>query len=116
MYLARVCSTTSGGSSGAGGLWSQPVASAQSRTNCLSKEGCVRPGADDLRGALEVDVLVVVAELGLGRRGEDRLGQPLGLAQPSRKLDAAHRTRLAVLAPPGPGQVAANHALDRVHL
>ena len=32
-------------------------------------------GADDLGGALEVDVLVVVAGLGLGRRREDRRRQ-----------------------------------------
>ena len=35
-YLARVFSTTSGGSSGPGGEWSQPDWSSQSRTYCLS--------------------------------------------------------------------------------
>src|SRR5207244_2952637 len=45
MYRARVPSTTSSGSSGAGGALSQPVPLAQSRTYCLSKLGWARPGA-----------------------------------------------------------------------
>ena len=50
-----------------------------------------RPVADDLGGALEVDVLVVVADLGLGRRGEDRLRQPVGLLEAGGQLDPADR-------------------------
>ena len=49
--------------------------------------------ADDLGGAIEVHVLVVVADLGLGRRREDRLRQLLGLAQARRQLDAADGIR-----------------------
>ena len=41
------------------------------------------------RGAVEVDVLVVLAQLGLRGRREDRLGQAVGLPQPGRQLDAA---------------------------
>ena len=71
-----------------------------------------RPVADDLGRAVEVDVLVVVADLGLGRRGEDRLRQLVGLEQvrpaarsrrprrppgipssPSRRGSRARRTR-----------------------
>ncbi len=48
-----------------------------------------RPIADDLGGAVEVDVLVVVADLGLGRRSEDRLRQLVGLEQ----ILAAARSR-----------------------
>ena len=39
MYFARVLATISAGIAGAGGLRSQPVPEAQSRTNCLSKLG-----------------------------------------------------------------------------
>ena len=45
MYFARVFSTTSAGSSGAGGVLFQPVVSSQSRTNCLSNDGGLLPGA-----------------------------------------------------------------------
>src|SRR5689334_11622424 len=44
-YFSRVRATTSSGIGGAGGLRSQPVEEAQSRTNCLSKLGCPRPGS-----------------------------------------------------------------------
>ena len=42
---SRLRSTTSAGSSGAGGSWSQPLASSQSRTNCLSNDGWPRPAS-----------------------------------------------------------------------
>ena len=42
---------------------------------------------------VEVDVLVVLAQLGLGRGREDRLGQPVALAQARRQRDAARRRR-----------------------
>src|SRR5207247_7159079 len=45
MYFARVFSTTSPGSSGAGGVLFHPVDSRQSRTNCLSNDGGLLPGA-----------------------------------------------------------------------
>src|SRR5262245_5823920 len=44
IYLARVLATTSAGSSGGGLFLSQPVCVSQSRTNCLSNDGCPRPG------------------------------------------------------------------------
>ena len=72
--------------------------------------------ADDLGGAVEVDVLVVVAHLGLGRGREDRLRQLLGLAQPGRQLDPADRAGGLVVLPARAGDVAAHHALHRHHL
>ncbi len=75
-----------------------------------------RPVADDLGGAVEVDVLVVVADLGLGRRGEDRLRQLVGLEQVGRQLDPADRAAVLVFLPARAGEVAAHDALDRVHL
>ena len=47
-----------------------------------------RPIADQLHGALEVDRLVV-PDVGLGRRGEQRLGQAVGLPQAGGQLDPA---------------------------
>ena len=41
---ARVRATTSSGSVGGGLFLSQPVVSSQSRTNCLSNDGCGAPG------------------------------------------------------------------------
>jgi len=49
-YLARVRSTTSSGSSGPGAVRSQPLASSQSRTYCLSNDGCARPGCQRSAG------------------------------------------------------------------
>src|SRR3954447_5804713 len=50
MYFERVCATTSAGSSGPGSVLSQPVCSQKSRTNCLSKLSCVRPGSYESAG------------------------------------------------------------------
>ncbi len=44
MYFDRVCVTTSLGKAGGGLFLSQVVDSSQSRTNCLSNDGCPRPG------------------------------------------------------------------------
>src|SRR3954453_12284090 len=44
MYRSRVASTTSDGSSGGGETRSQPDDVSQSRTYCLSYEGCTQPG------------------------------------------------------------------------
>src|SRR3954466_505492 len=44
MYRPRVASTTSDGSSGGGEARSQPDDVSQSRTYCLSNEGCTDPG------------------------------------------------------------------------
>ena len=46
--------------------------------------------ADPADHRVEVDVLVVFADLGLGGRREDRLGQAVALAQAGRQRDAAH--------------------------
>jgi len=58
----------------------------------------------------------VLPELGLGGGGEDRLGQAGGLGQALRQGDAAHGAALSVLDQAGAGEVAACHALHRVHL
>src|SRR5215211_1594536 len=75
-----------------------------------------RAVADDLSGAVEVDVLVVVANLGLGRRREDRLGQLLRLLEPVRQLDPADGAARLVVLPARARDVAAHDALDRHHL
>src|SRR5437764_2215344 len=49
-YFERVCATTSSGSSGPGSDLSQPVRSQKSRTNCLSKLSCARPGSYESAG------------------------------------------------------------------
>ena len=69
---------------------------------------------DQLRGALEVDRLVV-ALVGLGGRGEDRCRQALGLAQARRQLDAGDAPGGLVVLPARAGDVAAHHALDGQH-
>ena len=63
---------------------------------------------------LERHVLVVPA-VGLRRRRKNRLRQLVPLPQPGRQLHPAHRPGGPVLLPPGPGQVAAGHALERHH-
>jgi hypothetical protein len=72
-------------------------------------------GADEASGLLLADV-DVVSRVGLGRRREDGLGQPVGLAQPRRQRHAADASGLLVLLPAGPRQIAARHALDRHRL
>ena len=47
MYFPRVFSTTSSGNGGGGLDLSQLVVSSQSRTNCLSNDGCGPPGRYD---------------------------------------------------------------------
>ena len=51
----------------------------------------------------------------LGRRGEDRLGQRGAVDQAGRQRQAADRPGGEVLGQAGPGEVAAGHALHRVH-
>ena len=72
-------------------------------------------GADGGHDGVVRDVLVVVAELGLGGRREDRLGQPAAVLEPGRQRDAADLAGRAVVEQPGPGEVAAGDALDGVH-
>src|SRR5690606_1244993 len=64
----------------------------------------------------EVDVFVVHAEFGLGRRREERFGQLAGLLQAGRQLDAAQRAGGLVVLPAGTDQVAARHGLDEDRL
>src|SRR5438045_4089658 len=56
--------------------------------------------AEDLRGAVEVDVLVV-PDVGLRRGGEDRLGQLLRFFETRRQLDAADGAGGAIVLPAG---------------
>src|ERR1019366_7373702 len=72
--------------------------------------------ADRRTRALEIDVLVVVAQRGLRRRGEQRLGQPLGFAQPTRQRDPADRAAALIVAPARAREVAADNAFDREYL
>ena len=72
--------------------------------------------AEDLGGAVEAHVLVVVAHVGLGGRREDRLRKLLGLLQPLRQLDPAHGAGGLVVLPARAGDVPAHDALDREHL
>ena len=69
-------------------------------------------GADDLDHALEADVLVVQAELGLGRRGEDGLGDLRRLDEALGQHDAAHGPVDVVGLLAGAREVAAHDALD----
>lgn len=61
------------------------------------------------------DVLVVVADLGLGGGSVDRLGQLVGLLQALGQLDAAHLAGLLVAGPAAAGDVAAHDALNGQH-
>src|SRR5690606_24335534 len=56
-------------------------------------------GAGQLDRGVEVDVLVVGADRGLGRGGEDRFGQPLGLAQAVGQGDAADPAGALIVLP-----------------
>ena len=60
--------------------------------------------ADDLGGAVEVHVLVVVAHLGLGGGREDRLGELLGLPQ-ARRAARSRRPRRWPGSPSSPSPV-----------
>ena len=75
-----------------------------------------RPVAEDLGGAVEVDVLVVVAHLGLRGGREDRLGQLVRLAQALGQRDPADLAGALVVLPARARDVAAHDALDREHL
>ena len=52
---------------------------------------------DELSRLIKADVLVVIADLCLRGRCEDRFGQARRIHQPCRKLDAANCTRLLVV-------------------
>jgi hypothetical protein len=72
------------------------------------------PALADVRDhRVEVDVLIVGTLLGLGRRGEERLGKTVALAQTGRQPDATDRTARLVLLPAGTGEVPADDGLDR---
>src|SRR5918994_2681856 len=64
----------------------------------------------------EVDVDVVLAELGLRGRCEDRRRQPGPVDQSGRQRHAAHRPDGAVVLQPGSGEVATGDTLDRHHV
>jgi hypothetical protein len=75
--------------------------------------GVVADGLDD---CLVVDVLVVVAQVGLRGRGEDRLGQVAAVLEPGGQRDAADLARTPVVEQSGSGEVAARHALHGEHV
>jgi hypothetical protein len=71
--------------------------------------------AHQVGGRRERDVLVVTL-VRLGRRGEHRLGQPVGLPQAVGQRGAVHGAGPAVLLPGRAGDVAPDDALHRQHL
>jgi hypothetical protein len=74
-----------------------------------------RAVADQLDGLLEVDRLVV-ALLGLRRRGVERLRKLVGLAQALRQREPGDRAGPPVVLPARAGQIPAYDALHRQHL
>ena len=73
-------------------------------------------GAQQVAGALEADVLVVVTDLGLGRGREDRLGELARVHEARRQRLTADGPLLLVLLEARAGEVAAHDALDGEHL
>ena len=72
--------------------------------------------AHHLHRALVGDVFVVVAHLGLGRRGVDRCGQLGRIGQPRRQGHAANGLAVLVFLPAAARQIAAHHGLDQDRL
>ena len=64
-----------------------------------SRSAVARRRADELDGALEGDVLVVLAQRRLARGRVDRLGQAVAVVEAGGQRDAAHGLRLLVLGP-----------------
>jgi hypothetical protein len=61
-----------------------------------------------------MDILIVLAQLGLGAGGVDRsIGEGLALLQTRGDLDAVHGTGLLVLLPGRAGDVSTDDSLDR---
>src|SRR5690606_9634013 len=73
-------------------------------------------GAAQAHGGVEVDVLVVVADRGLGGWGEDRFDQLLCLLQAVGQGDAADPAGALVILPAAADYVTARDALDRHRL
>src|SRR5205823_3916195 len=86
-----------------------PGVAVYGETAQLERVGGVRP---DHLDELLVGHRLVVAGLGFGGGGEDRLGQLLALGEAVGQPDAADAAGAAVVAPTGAGDVAAYHALD----
>ena len=72
--------------------------------------------ADLLDYLIEADVLVVITESCLGRRGEDRVGQPRRLDEALGQRDAAHCAGVVVVDQAGAGEEATNDAFDGNHV
>ena len=72
--------------------------------------------ANRLHHRIEIDVLVMVAHGGLGRGGEDRLGQLLGLAQAVGQFNAADLAGALVILPAAADEVAAGDGFHRYRL
>ncbi len=72
--------------------------------------------ADQLGAAFKRDVLVMVADLGLGGRGEDGLGQLRGIHEALGQRDAAHGALALVLFQTAAGQIPAHDAFHGKHL
>ncbi len=72
--------------------------------------------ADAVFHLFEGDVLVVLADVGLGGRGEQRLGQLVGLAQAGGQLDAADGAACLIVLPAGADDVAAHDGFHQDRL
>ena len=70
---------------------------------------------EDGSALLERDVLIVITELCLRARREDRLRQFLGFLEALRQFDAADRAVLLIACPAAARDVAADNALHRQH-
>ena len=70
---------------------------------------------EDSSALLEGDILIVVAELCLRARREDRLRQLLRFLETSWQLDAADRAVLLIACPTAARDIAADNALHRQH-
>ncbi|MNS95725.1 hypothetical protein D3C72_1299950 [compost metagenome] len=73
-------------------------------------------GADALFHFSKADIFVMLAQLGLGRRGEDRFRQFFRLLQARWQLDAADAARVLVIFPARTDDVATHDCLDHDRL
>ena len=75
----------------------------------LERLGHVGAGTAGELGAR--DILVMSGQR-LGRRGEDRLGEPVAFLEPGRQRLAGDGAGLPVVLPARPGEIAAHHAFE----
>ncbi len=79
-------------------------------------QGCCGLETDELDGALERDVLVVLAVGSLPRGGVDGLGQLVAVAEPGGQSNAADTLRLLILEPAAAGEIRAHDTFHGEHV